>query len=145
MSLHRISIFALLFVSVYFSTKYYLQSIDKSQLNEVEQVAALGLEGDFSVYLSSQAPVMVYSSAKCQACIELKKFMEMNKLPYDELDISENELVKDNMSKLGLSRIPVVFTSTKLYVGVTDILKQDLLNLKSKSLVPVLVAARGTR
>lgn len=50
--------------------------------------------------------IKLYSNTGCGKCAMLKKWMEMKKIPYEELNISENEEARQNLLSKGLRQLP---------------------------------------
>lgn len=52
--------------------------------------------------------IVVYSNTGCAKCMMLKKWLDMKKIAYDELNISENEDARRHLIDIGLRQLPQV-------------------------------------
>lgn len=52
--------------------------------------------------------IVVYSNTGCAKCMMLKKWLDMKKIDYDELNISENEDARKHLIDAGLRQLPQV-------------------------------------
>lgn len=52
--------------------------------------------------------VKIYSKQNCPACKMTKRFLNENKIPYEEFDILANETSLNEVKKMGYQTVPVI-------------------------------------
>jgi len=73
--------------------------------------------------------VKIYTAPNCPYCKALKKFLEDNKIPFEELDVSKNpKAVTELILKSNQAGVPVIEINGRIIVGFhPDILIKTLL------------------
>jgi len=62
--------------------------------------------------------VTMYTSIACIYCITMKDFFKKNKIDFEEIDILENDEIREEvMKKSGLSSIPIIKIEDKFYTA----------------------------
>ncbi|OGC04769.1 NrdH-redoxin [candidate division WOR-1 bacterium RIFOXYA12_FULL_43_27] len=62
--------------------------------------------------------VKVYSTATCPYCHMVKKFLDDNKVTYENIDVSEDQKAAQEMiDKSGQMGVPVIMIDEKVVVG----------------------------
>ena len=73
--------------------------------------------------------VKVYSTPTCPFCIKAKKFLKKRGIPFEDIDVSENEKAAENMlDKSGQSGVPVIELGKKILVGFDEEEMQEALD-----------------
>ncbi len=78
--------------------------------------------------------VKIYSTHQCPFCIMAKRFMDENKIKYENHFVDDNEKQREEMVKIsGQLGVPVILIGDKVYNGFTDTgVKKELLKNKEK-------------
>lgn len=64
--------------------------------------------------------VQVYTTRYCGYCVRVKRMLEQEGIPYEEIDISETPEVRDELvEKTGEWTVPQIFVDGK-YIGQDD-------------------------
>jgi glutaredoxin 3 len=67
--------------------------------------------------------VQIYSTRYCGYCVRVKRMLEQEGIPYEEIDISETPEVRDELvEKTGEWTVPQIFVDGK-YIGQDDELR----------------------
>ena len=67
--------------------------------------------------------VRIYTTQYCGYCIRVKRMLEQEGIPYEEIDISETPEVRDELlEKTGEWTVPQIFVDGK-YIGQDDELR----------------------
>lgn len=62
--------------------------------------------------------VVVYTSPACANCHQLKDFLNENKVKFEEIDLSENqEMINELIKKTGQMTVPVTEIDGELVLG----------------------------
>ena len=62
--------------------------------------------------------IKVYSTPICPYCIMVKKFLDENNIPYENLDVSANkQAAEDMIKKSGQRGVPVLDIDGQIIVG----------------------------
>ena len=62
--------------------------------------------------------VKVYSTATCPWCIQVKQFLKANKIEFQNLDVSVDQLAADEMmAKTGQMGVPVLDIDGEIIIG----------------------------
>ncbi|EHR32076.1 glutaredoxin family protein [Helcococcus kunzii] len=69
--------------------------------------------------------IKLYSNTGCSKCAMLKKWMAMKQIPYEELNISENEEARQNLLAKGYRQLPQIEIDGEIieFEEYNDILK----------------------
>ncbi|MCT1796829.1 glutaredoxin family protein [Helcococcus kunzii] len=69
--------------------------------------------------------IKLYSNTGCSKCVMLKKWMAMKQIPYEELNISENEEARQNLLAKGYRQLPQIEIDGEIieFEEYNDILK----------------------
>jgi len=77
------------------------------------------------------AVVKIYSTPNCPYCKLTKQFLTENNIPYEDIDVSVNQLAAQEMiSRSGQMGVPVVDIDGQIVVGFDKNKLKQLLNLK---------------
>ncbi len=77
------------------------------------------------------ATVKVYSTPNCPYCKLTKQFLTENNIPYEDIDVSVNQLAAQEMiSRSGQMGVPVVDIDGQIVVGFDKNKIKQLLGLK---------------
>ncbi|HEY5595289.1 MAG TPA: glutaredoxin domain-containing protein [Nitrospiria bacterium] len=64
--------------------------------------------------------VQIYTTQYCGYCVRVKRLLELEGIPYEEIDISETPEVRDELlEKTGEWTVPQIFVDGK-YIGQDD-------------------------
>lgn len=75
--------------------------------------------------------VVVYSTPTCPWCDRLKSWLRENKIPFKDIDVSENEKAAQEMiKKSGQMGVPVTDIDGKIVVGFDVNTLKKLLKIK---------------
>ena len=75
--------------------------------------------------------VKVYSTPTCPYCVTLKVFLKENNIEFEDIDVSQNQQVLDEMvKKSGQMGVPVVEIDDQIVVGFDKEKISQLLNIK---------------
>jgi len=62
--------------------------------------------------------IKVYSTPTCPYCVTLKNFLKENNIQFEDIDVSQNEVVaKEMIEKSGQMGVPVVDIDGEMIVG----------------------------
>lgn len=62
--------------------------------------------------------IKVYSTVICPYCVTLKKFLKEHNIEFEDIDVSQDEKVRDEMvKKSGQMGVPVVEIDGEIVVG----------------------------
>jgi glutaredoxin 3 len=62
--------------------------------------------------------VKVYSTPTCPWCIRVKQFLKDNNIPFEDIDVSSNQLVAQEMvQRSGQMGVPVLDINGQIIVG----------------------------
>lgn len=83
--------------------------------------------------------VIVWSKKGCHYCQDVKDYLTENYIPYTDIDVTENDNLRDVLdAKYGIRYVPVVEISTGFndYKAITDIGLEHLAKaLKTKEVI----------
>lgn len=75
--------------------------------------------------------VKVFSTPICPFCVTLKEFLKDNNIQFEDLDVAENEIARNEMiEKSGQMGVPVIEIDGQIVVGFDQNKIKKLLNLK---------------
>lgn len=75
--------------------------------------------------------VKVFSTPVCPYCHTLKEFLKANGIAFEDIDVSSNEAMRDDMiKKSGQMGVPVVYVDDEVIVGFDREKIVKLLNIK---------------
>ena len=75
--------------------------------------------------------VKVFSTPACPFCVTLKEFLKENKIEFEDLDVAENEMARDEMiEKSGQMGVPVIEIDGEIVIGFDQGKIKKLLKLK---------------
>lgn len=57
--------------------------------------------------------VTIYTQPSCVQCDRTKRFLDLKEVPYEAIDITENQEAFDFVVSLGYKSVPVVVTDTE--------------------------------
>jgi glutaredoxin-like protein NrdH len=63
------------------------------------------------------AHAIIYSSAHCHFCKQVKNFMEEQNISYEERNIDENPAYHDELARLGIMSVPLTLIGDKQILG----------------------------
>ena len=76
------------------------------------------------------AKVKVYTTPICPYCVALKEFLKENKIEFEEIDVSQDEMAaKEMIEKTGQTGVPVLEVDGEFVVGFDKEKIKKLLNL----------------
>ncbi len=76
------------------------------------------------------AKVKVYTTPICPYCVALKEFLKENKVEFEEIDVSQDEMAaKEMIEKTGQMGVPVLEIDGEFVVGFDKEKIKKLLNL----------------
>lgn len=61
--------------------------------------------------------VTVYTKPSCVQCDQTKRFLDKVNIPYDTIDITENQEAFDKVISMGFKAAPVVITDNDSWAG----------------------------
>ncbi len=74
--------------------------------------------------------VKVYSTPMCPWCQSAKDFLKVNNIPFEEIDVSQNEkLAQEMILKSGQMGVPVIEIDGKIVIGFNKPLLEEFLGL----------------
>lgn len=74
--------------------------------------------------------VKVYSTPTCPYCKLAKKFLEDNKIPYQDLNVAEDKAAREDIvSRSGQMGVPVIDIDGELVLGFDQALLKEKLGL----------------
>ncbi len=75
--------------------------------------------------------VKVYSTPTCPYCVTLKEFLKENNVEFEDIDVSQNKTVLDEMvKKSNQMGVPVVDINGQIVVGLDKEKISELLDIK---------------
>jgi len=75
--------------------------------------------------------VKIYSSPMCPWCDVVKNFFESNNIPFEEIDVSQNEKAAEEiMKKTGQIGVPVIEINGQYVIGFNKPVLEKLLGLE---------------
>jgi len=75
--------------------------------------------------------VKIYSTPMCPWCQVAKDFLKANNIPFEEIDVSQNEkLAQEMILKSGQMGVPVIEIDGKIVIGFNKPLLEEFLGLK---------------
>lgn len=75
--------------------------------------------------------VRIFSTPSCVYCVTLKEYLKNHNIIFEEIDVSSDEQVLDEMiEKSGQMSVPVVDIDGEFIVGFDKKRVNDLLNIK---------------
>lgn len=75
--------------------------------------------------------VRVFSTPSCPYCVTLKKFLEKHDIEFEDIDVSQDEEIMDEIiEKSGQMQVPVVDIDDEFIVGFDRNKIKKLLNIK---------------
>lgn len=78
------------------------------------------IQGDYSEYFASfnaEHPVMMYGTSTCRYCADTRKYFQSKQIPFEDIDIIQNEKALKDMEKLGATGVPVVLIGDRMIPG----------------------------
>lgn len=76
--------------------------------------------------------VRVFSTPTCPYCVTLKNFLKEHNIQFEDIDVSKNEIARDEMvKKSGQMGVPVVEIDGQIVVGFDQERIKKLLKLDS--------------
>lgn len=73
------------------------------------------------VYIPGVSKVIIYSTAYCPHCVLAIQWFQENNIEYEEIDISENEIVQEElMEKVGHLVVPITEVENNIMVGFNE-------------------------
>ncbi len=74
--------------------------------------------------------VIVYSTDNCPSCVKLKEFLSLKGISFQEINVTELPLVREELSKRSGQRgSPMVEINGELIVGFNPVKLSKMLNL----------------
>jgi glutaredoxin 3 len=68
------------------------------------------------------AKVVVYTTRYCPYCHSAKSFLRSKKVPFEEIDVSEDDAMRDKLVKMsGQETVPQIFADGKSIGGYEDL------------------------
>jgi glutaredoxin-like YruB-family protein len=78
----------------------------------------------------SDKEVKVYSTPACPYCKMVKKFLEDNSIPYNDLNVAEDKAaLEDIVSRSGQMGVPVIDIDGELVIGYNQVQLKEKLGL----------------
>jgi len=76
--------------------------------------------------------IKVYSTPNCPYCVTLKKFLEEHKIEFEDVNVAEDALAREEMiKKSGQMGVPVVDIDGQIVVGFDKERISKLLGIKN--------------
>lgn len=70
--------------------------------------------------------VKIYTTTYCGYCVRAKKLLETKKIPFEEINVTEDSKTRDWLVKTtGLKTVPQIFIDDKPIGGYDDLAKLD--------------------
>ena len=70
--------------------------------------------------------VKIYTTTYCGYCLRAKKLLETKKIPFEEINVTEDPKTRDWLVKTtGLKTVPQIFIDDKPIGGYDDLAKLD--------------------
>ena len=78
--------------------------------------------------MNKQYRILIYTSNNCAFCNSAKELLINKKLKFEEINISENVVLKDEMGKKtnGLMTVPQIFINSKHIGGFEELNKLEV-------------------
>ena len=68
--------------------------------------------------------VLVYTTAYCPYCAAAKKFLDSKKVKYEEIDVSDDEAMREKLVKMsGQTTVPQIFADGKPIGGYDELVE----------------------
>jgi glutaredoxin-like YruB-family protein len=78
-----------------------------------------------------QNKVTIFSTPMCPYCVTLREFLKENNIEFEEVDLSQDEKLKDEViSRSGQMGVPVVEINGEMVAGFDKKKISQLLNIK---------------
>jgi len=78
--------------------------------------------------------VKVYSTPICPMCQAAKDFLKANNIPFEEIDVSQDEkLAQEMILKSGQMSVPVIDIDDKIVTGFNRPLMEEFLGLNKNA------------
>jgi len=75
--------------------------------------------------------VKVFSTPTCPFCVTVKDFLKENNIEFEDLDVAENEIARNEMvEKSGQMGVPVIMVDEEIVIGFDQAKLKKLLNIK---------------
>lgn len=75
--------------------------------------------------------VKVFSTPTCPFCVAVKEFFKDNDIEFEDLDVAENEVARNEMiEKSGQMGVPVIEINGQIVIGFDQGKIKKLLNIK---------------
>lgn len=75
--------------------------------------------------------IKVYSTPTCAYCVTLKKFLKEKGVEFQDVDVSQNEqLLQEMIDRSGQMGVPVLYIDGQIVVGFNRNKIMELLNIK---------------
>jgi len=75
--------------------------------------------------------VKVFSTPTCPFCVTVKDFLKENNIEFEDLDVAENEIARNEMvEKSGQMGVPVIMVGEEIVIGFDQAKLKKLLNIK---------------
>ena len=58
----------------------------------------------------------VYSKEVCPYCVKAKNFLQLKKIPFQEIDVVKNPDAREKLVSMGLRTVPQIFVNDQLFV-----------------------------
>ncbi|KPJ73502.1 glutaredoxin [Parcubacteria bacterium DG_74_1] len=79
----------------------------------------------------SQDRIIVFTTSLCPYCVTLKQFLKENNIQFEEIDVSQDEKLKEEIiKKSGQMGVPVVEINGEMVAGFDKKRICQLLNIK---------------
>jgi len=73
------------------------------------------------IYIPGVSKVIIYLTPTCPHCAEAKNWLQQYNIEYEEIDISENEIVQDElMEKVGNLAVPITEIEGSIMIGFNE-------------------------
>ena len=67
---------------------------------------------------AAESKVKVYSTLNCPWCHKAKEFLKANKIPYEDINVAEDEEARNDMiEKSGQMGVPVIDVNGMIIIG----------------------------
>jgi len=73
-------------------------------------------------------PVRIYTTTYCGYCVRAKALMEKKKVPFEEIDVTHDDALRDQLVEMsgGQRTVPQIFIGDAHVGGYTDLATLDL-------------------
>lgn len=76
------------------------------------------LAGSFHEHVDGlPAPVTLYGTADCSYCKAAREYLKSARIPFNDIDIDEDSAPARRYGKLGLNKVPVLVSASRLVEG----------------------------